>query len=406
MSDGLASGDFEAYSASFALSPENEAQQREIFANLQSVPFSRKDVVALEFDKRAYDSSGGEVATTAAVSLVHQIEGADLLAVGQRYGLSLVKEDPDAPVVVVAVGEPDYSGASLYPQPWDLGPMHVAATERAVIFGAAEDAAMIDAAAPLVDAGAGEALDGLGGQGVSLPRRVVVAIPGADETIDSFYDDQSTVITEASGVAIDQMTAPFTDIEGNEIAGHDSDTYEGAGRIVISRGTAEAGGQRLREVAAHETAHLVQFAWRPTNSQSEAAHQAGEDAVMIEGTPRWMTEGFADYAGHGYGPGAAGSDEYRWALQAARNGGAELHKGDARSFYEGGPEAVAQRYGLGMTAFMYVEETRGRDVALRWGFSLFNAPSTEALGRTYTDHLGTSAAEFEAAWSAWLRGRA
>src|SRR5690606_7186511 len=106
-----------------------------------------------------------------------------------------------APVRVVGVGEPDYAGASLYPQPWDLGPMHVISTERSVIFGAAEDAAMLDAAAPLIDAGAGQVLDSLGGQGVTLPRRVVVAVPGADESNSSLYAlDEGTTIVEASGV--------------------------------------------------------------------------------------------------------------------------------------------------------------------------------------------------------------
>ena len=43
---------------------------------------------------------------------------------------------------------------------------------------------------------------------------------------------------------------------------------------------------------------------------------------------------------------------------------------------------MSARYGLGMTAFMYVEATKGRDVALRWGHAVFNAPSLKAVDRT------------------------
>ncbi|MEO6628772.1 MAG: hypothetical protein ABIP03_09415 [Aquihabitans sp.] len=405
MTEGLTSGDFERYSASFAMSAEDEAAQRLIFDNLRKVPMTRQDMVALKFERRAYNSSGGEVATVAAVGLIHQIDGADPRAIGQRYGLSLVKKGPEAPVQVVKIGEPDIRGASMYPQPWDLGPLHVITTERSVILGAKEDAALLDAAAPLINAGAARALDGLARQGVDIPRRVVVAVPGADESIDSLYSIQDNlIVSEASGVALDQITAPMFDIEDKEIAGHDTDNFHGAGRIVISRGTVEGRGARLTEVAAHETAHLVQFLWRPTLSESQTAFEAGE--YTVDDIPRWMTEGFGDYVGNNFLPGATASDEYRLAIAAARSGGVELHKGDVESFYRGGLTAVNTRYGLGMTAFMYIEDTKGRDGALNWAFAAFHAPSAEALVRIYRDHLGTTPAEFEAAWSSWLRARA
>jgi hypothetical protein len=407
MTAGLQAGDFDAYAASFDLDLNELAHQRMVFDNLEQLPLSRKEVVALDFNGRAFDSAGKRVRTKAEVALVHQFDGADLTAVSEAYELDLVRSGPKADVRVVGMKGED-SGATLYPQPWDLGPIHVVAAERAIVIGTAEDAALLDTHAAAISDGAGSALDELSQVDPRpFPRRVVVAVPGTGKDAYSvFLGSSPNKVVEAAGVAVDQLSAPYEDIEGNRIESGDNDSFQGAGRISLDRVYVGRGGAFLTELSRHETTHLAQYVWRAGNSDKELAYEQGENTWAIDDLPRWMIEGFADYVGNGY-LGAVGSGEYRLALAAARRPGfAGLPHGGPQSFYEGSLDDVNARYGLGMTAFMYVEATRGRPTALSWAHALFHAPSLEAVDRTYADVLQTTPAAFEAAWSSWLRSQA
>lgn len=408
MTEGLAANDFATYSAAFDLGPDAIAQQQLLFDNLEKLPLSRLEMVALEFNGRAFNSSGGTVETTAEVAMVHQFEGADPYAVSEAYELDLVRDGPEDEVRVVAMRGAE-AGGSLYPQPWDLGPIHVVDAERAVVIGSIEDRELLEQRAGAISAGAGAAIDELSGiDPRPLPPRVVVVVPGPGKTAgDVFFGESGSSIEEIAGVAADQLTAPYDDIEGNPIDAGNEDTFEGAGRIAIDRQYVGEGGDFLNVVSRHETTHLIQYAWQPGREAQQAAFDAGENTWAVDELPRWMTEGFAEYIGQGYAVGGARSGEYRLALEAARRSSFDgLPKGDPSSFYEGSSEDRNARYGLGMTAFMYVEDTRGRDVAVRWAQALFSAPSLEGVERTYADVLGTTSGELEAAWSAWLRARA
>lgn len=408
MTEGLAANDFTTYAGAFAMEPDALAQQQQLFDNLELLPLSRLEMVALDFNGRAFDSSGGRVETTAEVAMVHQFDGADPAAVSEAYELELVRDAPDDPVRVVAMRGLD-TGAALYPQPWDFGPIHVVSAERAIVIGAAEDRAVLEDRAAAISAGAGAAIDELAGiDPRPLPPRVVVVVPGpGKKATDVFFGDDGSSIVEAAGIAANQLTAPYDDIEGNPINAGGEDTLEGAGRIAIDREHVGEGGEFLTVVSRHETAHLIQYRWQPGREALQTSFDAGENTWAVDELPRWMTEGFAEYIGQGYAAGGARSGEHRLALEAAGRSGFEgLPTGDAGAFYEGSNEDVNARYGLGLTTFMYVEETRGRDVAVRWAHALFNAPSLEGVERAYVDALGTTSAEFQAAWSAWIRARA
>jgi hypothetical protein len=409
MTAGFKAKDFAAYAAAFQMSPQDRAAQQQLFDNWQLVPFSRFEIVALDFNARAFDSGGGKVQTKAEVAMVHTFDGADLTAVSEAYELDLVKAGPKAKVQVVGIKGVD-SGGSLYPQLWDRGPIHVAVADRAIVLGSAADAGLIDSRVALISAGAGQALDELAGSDPRpLPRKVVVSVPGeGKDAYDVYQGDSPDRFIEARGMALDQLNAPYDDIEGNPIdSGSDElDTFEGAGRVALDRKAVADGGLELAAVAKHETTHLVQFAWQATNTDTQEAFDKGEDTWATSDLPRWMTEGFADYVSRGYLADATRSYEYAGALAAARKPGFKGMPKGTDDFYDAPLEEVNARYGLGMSAFMYVEATKGRDVAVKWGHALFNAPSLKAVDRTYSEVLGTTPQAFEAAWSSWLRGRA
>ena len=205
--------------------------------------------------------------------------------------------------------------------------------------------------------------------GTEWTQTVVVLVPDDQTELDRMLGG-TTDLTKIAAVA----TAELTDLDGG---------YRAVGNRVIVNppNFAKLGRLGRQVVLTHEVAHVA----------TRAA--TGPDA------PTWLVEGLADYIGYLDVPVplTTAAREVRTAVQEGRLP-EQLPTDDD---FNGSSERLQLSYEASWLAFRLLVDTYGRDAALRFyravGASR-DAGAPAALERAFAEELGTTTAQFTAAW--------
>ncbi len=354
--------------------PEFAGRQDRVFANLSQVPFATwryeygGEGGALSPQRRL--DLGADDAWVARVVLEYQLQGIDAgvvrreqhLTVVNRSGRWLLADDRDGRTAVDL---------------WDLGPVHVVRSDRALVVGTADPALLTELGPEVATASAH--VDRVWGRG--WPRALVVMVPRDQnemaallgrETTDGL--DQIAAVTTGE-MAVDSSTTSADRVNNNP----DGFTALGPlGRKVVLR---------------HEITHI--------------ATRAGSTAPV----PLWLSEGFADHVAY-KGTGLDRRDVARDVLTLVREGHGPAELPGARDF---DPTAgdIAPAYAGAGVAVELIADTYGQEALVQFyreasgsttgsptpaGTSASDGESSPRLAEAFSSLLGTDEATFTEQW--------
>ncbi|MEW2107659.1 hypothetical protein [Streptomyces albidoflavus] len=246
---------------------------------------------------------------------------------------------------------------------WDQGRVRARRGSWGLVLGTGsagqvrEFARLAERAVPVAD-------DAWGGD---WPRRVVVLVPGS-----------------LAGTAA--------------LLGGEPDAYRGV--AAVTTGTPEPGTPADRIVVNPEAYRELDSRGKQFVLTHETVHVATR-SVTGPATPLWLSEGFADRAAHRAAPRPLPAAAPALAAAVARGEVPRALPDDAAFAFDGDGGALDRAYEGGWLAC--------RLLADRWGEerlrAFYRAAGTRAREAPFREVLGTTRAQFTAAWRAYLRER-
>lgn len=246
---------------------------------------------------------------------------------------------------------------------WDQGRVRARRGSWGLVLGTGsagqvrEFARLAERAVPVAD-------DAWGGD---WPRRVVVLVPGS-----------------LAGTAA--------------LLGGEPDAYRGV--AAVTTGTPEPGTPADRIVVNPEAYRELDSRGEQFVLTHETVHVATR-SVTGPATPLWLSEGFADRAAHRAAPRPLPAAAPALAAAVARGEVPRALPDDAAFAFDGDSGALDRAYEGGWLAC--------RLLADRWGEerlrAFYRAAGTRAGEAAFREVLGTTRAQFTAAWRAYLRER-
>ncbi|MEU2957936.1 hypothetical protein [Streptomyces albidoflavus] len=246
---------------------------------------------------------------------------------------------------------------------WDQGRVRARRGSWGLVLGTGsagqvrEFARLAERAVPVAD-------DAWGGD---WPRRVVVLVPGS-----------------LAGTAA--------------LLGGEPDAYRGV--AAVTTGTPEPGTPADRIVVNPEAYRELDSRGKQFVLTHETVHVATR-SVTGPATPLWLSEGFADRAAHRAAPRPLPGAAPALAAAVARGEVPRALPDDAAFAFDGDGGALDRAYEGGWLAC--------RLLADRWGEerlrAFYRAAGTRAGEAAFREVLGTTRAQFTAAWRAYLRER-
>ncbi|MBP3080237.1 lipoprotein [Streptomyces sp. 604F] len=246
---------------------------------------------------------------------------------------------------------------------WDQGRVRARRGSWGLVLGTGsagqvlEFARLAERAVPVAD-------DAWGGD---WPRRVVVLVPGS-----------------LAGTAA--------------LLGGEPDAYRGV--AAVTTGTPEPGTPADRIVVNPEAYRELDSRGKQFVLTHETVHVATR-SVTGPATPLWLSEGFADRAAHRAAPRPLPAAAPALAAAVARGKVPRALPDDAAFAFDGDSGALDRAYEGGWLAC--------RLLADRWGEerlrAFYRAAGTRAGEAAFREVLGTTRAQFTAAWRAYLRER-
>ncbi|MBT3155812.1 hypothetical protein KQH42_23285 [Streptomyces sp. CHA1] len=246
---------------------------------------------------------------------------------------------------------------------WDQGRVRARRGSWGLVLGTGsagqvrEFARLAERAVPVAD-------DAWGGD---WPRRVVVLVPGS-----------------LAGTAA--------------LLGGEPDAYRGV--AAVTTGTPEPGTPADRIVVNPEAYRELDSRGKQFVLTHETVHVATR-SVTGPATPLWLSEGFADRAAHRAAPRPLPAAAPALAAAVARGEVPRALPDDAAFAFDGDGGALDRAYEGGWLAC--------RLLADRWGEerlrAFYRAAGTRAGEAAFREVLGTTRAQFTAAWRAYLRER-
>ncbi|MGW2265356.1 hypothetical protein [Streptomyces koyangensis] len=246
---------------------------------------------------------------------------------------------------------------------WDQGTVRARRGSWGLVLGTGsagalrEFARLAERAVPVAD-------DAWGGD---WPRRVVVLVPGS-----------------LAGTAA--------------LLGGEPDGYRGV--AAVTTGSPEPGTPADRIVVNPEAYRELDARGKQFVLTHETVHVATRN-VTGPATPLWLSEGFADRAAHRAAPRPLATAAPALTAAVARGEVPRALPDDAAFAFDGDSGALDRAYEGGWLAC--------RLIADRWGEeplrAFYRAAGTRGVDAAFREVLGTTRAEFTAAWRAYLRER-
>jgi hypothetical protein len=364
-------------------SPGLRKRQAAWFDNLADVPLSSWDHKLVATDReppRPGRASGlSPAAFTATVQVEYRLAGHDpvpqrfaqQLTFDQRDGRWLIAGDP-AGSAMAALSEAagGSAGASQPPQLWDFGPVRTVPARHGLVLGLAAQQALreyareIDSAVPAVaDVWPGE-----------WSRRVVLIAPRTDEQLAALLGGQPTQYSRLAAITRGELGT--------------SEDRAPADRVFVNPNAFSRLSPVGRQVImAHEITHVA------TRADTKPW------------TPKWLSEGFADYVGYRNSGLATpvvaqelAADVRRGRLPAVLPPDEAFHgtRRDLPQVYEASWLAcrlIAQRYGERALTGFY------RAVAQRH----VDGRANGIVDRAFRERLGSTQERFTAEWRAYIQ---
>ncbi|MFE1150296.1 hypothetical protein ACFW42_24745 [Streptomyces albidoflavus] len=324
--------------------------QDSLWARLAEVPLAG-------WAYRVTGVEAGSAAATVEATLRYRLRGEDPAPATARRLLGLVRHEGRWRV---RSEEAAPGTARLL---WDQGSVRTRRGSWGLVLGTGsagevrEFARLAERAVPVAD-------DVWGGD---WPRRVVVLVPGS-----------------LAGTAA--------------LLGGEPDGYRGV--AAVTTGSPEPGTPADRIVVNPEAYRELDARGRQFVLTHETVHVATR-AVTGPATPLWLSEGFADLAAHRAAPRPLAAAAPALSAAVARGEVPRALPYDAAFAFDGDSGALDRAYEGGWLAC--------RLLADRWGEerlrAFYRAAGTRAGDAAFREVLGTTRAEFTAAWRAYLRER-
>ncbi|MFI1310171.1 hypothetical protein ACH4TS_08400 [Streptomyces albidoflavus] len=324
--------------------------QDSLWARLAEVPLAG-------WAYRVTGVEAGSAAATVEATLRYRLRGEDPAPATARRLLGLVRHEGRWRV---RSEEAAPGTARLL---WDQGSVRTRRGSWGLVLGTGsagevrEFARLAERAVPVAD-------DVWGGD---WPRRVVVLVPGS-----------------LAGTAA--------------LLGGEPDGYRGV--AAVTTGSPEPGTPADRIVVNPEAYRELDARGRQFVLTHETVHVATRSATG-PATPLWLSEGFADLAAHRAAPRPLAAAAPALSAAVARGEVPRALPDDAAFAFDGDSGALDRAYEGGWLAC--------RLLADRWGEerlrAFYRAAGTRAGEAPFREVLGTTRAEFTAAWRAYLRER-
>ncbi|WP_239654801.1 MULTISPECIES: hypothetical protein [unclassified Rhodococcus (in: high G+C Gram-positive bacteria)] len=345
---------------------------------------------ALSFSDWAYEVSPGtlvEAARTgspdgvtlwgAQVNLRYALDGVDaaptrktvLMTFAERDGSWFVFADGSIVDVLGSGSTGSQLSVDSWHGPWDFGPLAVStnAAEDSIVVGHPGQQAFVDALAADLD-GAVKNTTQLWGDGWS--ERAVVMVAGSPEEFTAMVGSQHDGSSIAAVSVADTVRDGASDVSGQ--------------RIIFSPAAASRLTSTTRQaVLRHEMMHIA------ARSQTR------------DGSPMWVLEGYAEYAGN-RGSGRA-AREIAPTLAAAVRSGDVPSEFPEDSQFGGVPVVSSLAYESAWSINAYIADRFGESELTELFRALAVGPSTpEEINRRIVDVLGVSIDDLRDGWVDWL----
>ena len=256
------------------------------------------------------------------------------------------------------------------PMPWDEGPIHVARAEHVVLFGAADEAALVDATLADAEAGAVRALDFVDSLGTDLPADgFVSAVTDSDERMYRWqYGSGEGWEMEVAGFAMPTSRPARPEPWLDPVIA----TGDGTSGTVVALGPKSTQGRE--SIFTHEFLHALHNTAAPRSEQSPTFASA---------------EGFAEW-----GTSRAGIGETYYTYPEVKEA---IASSGAAAFSD---EALRAReawiaYSAAASYYEFVDRNGGN----AWRLALDSQSTGEPLP---TLSVKQNPALTEAAWQAWV----
>lgn len=321
-----------------------------LWARLAEVPLAG-------WSYRVTGVQAGSATATVEATLRHRLRGEDPAPATARRLLGLVRHEGRWRV---RSEEAAPGAAQLL---WDQGPVRARRGSWGLVLGTGS-AGELAAFARLAERAVPVADDAWGGD---WPRRVVVLVPGS-----------------LAGTAA--------------LLGGEPDAYRGV--AAVTTGSPEPGTPADRIVVNPEAYRELDARGKQFVLTHETVHVATR-AVTGPATPLWLSEGFADRAAHRAAPRPLAAAAPALTAAVARGEVPRALPDDAAFAFDGDSGALDRAYEGGWLACRLLADRWGEE-RLRAFYRAAGARGEEAAFR---EVLGTTRAEFTAAWRAYLRER-
>jgi hypothetical protein len=349
--------------------PGLRARQRTWFDNLSDVPLASWHHEISGAAPPPTNRSGllGPDAFTAAVRVGYRLSGHDrapqlfeqVLTFDRRDGRWLVAGDPD----------PGADGAAARAQPrqlWDFGAVRAVTTQYGLVLGLGSRE-RLRAYGREVDRAVPKVLDVWRGQ---WSGRVVLVVPRTEDQLAALLGGRPSQYVQLAAITRGEL-------------GTTEDSAP-ADRVFINPaafGKLSAVGRRV--IMAHEITHVA----------SRASTQRW--------TPKWLSEGLADYVGY--------RDSGLATRVVAQELAADVRRGrlpyalpDDDAFWTTRKD-LPQVYEQSWLACRLIVERYGEQALTRFYRAVGDGPEGQAVERAFRDLLGTTQAEFTGAWRDYVR---
>jgi hypothetical protein len=339
--------------------------------NVRAVPMVKRNVYVVGAHTNI-DSSGKGL-LTADVGFEHQIRGVDPKPIAEWYRYGFRKRGGKLHVASVGGAPPDGNSGEKYSRyyrhPWDDPPIAVVSRPRAIVLGPVADRAAMTQVAAVADGAMRQITARLGALGLPHGRRGARFAFAVQSPTVAHLDDYFGGRVNPTEANFEGFTTPVypTDHQTGEIFA----TRPSTSRIALSR-----------SLLSNPDAVLLRH---------ELVHALLNAIGNGRGVPVWAREGAAVYFSD------PGSGERAFRSSAGRRGfaAAKAMPRDA-TFYAGGDEAVARKYGMAYLGVAYLADRHGEHELLR---SLMRLYQGEISANQFT---GTkSAAQFAAQVRRW-----
>ncbi|MFC6006361.1 gluzincin family metallopeptidase [Angustibacter luteus] len=350
------------------------ARQAAVFDNLSAVPLASWTYQYLnrapELSAQRATRLGGHP-WVARVEAGYRLRGFDTTTSTAEQYLTMVQRDGHWYVAA------DTDGGTA-PQPWDLGPVHVARGDRVLVLGTASPSTLRSYAA------AGDRAVGRVSEvwGRDWSRRAVLVVPRTQAEFGKLLLRESKGLSQVAAVTTGALGSPGSS------APDAADGRAGNDRVVLNPGAfARLSSTGQRVVLTHEMTHV---AVRQTTSAS---------------VPTWLAEGFADYVGYrGTGVTARGAAGDVLVLVRSGHGPTALPTADD---FDPTRTTIAPSYSASWLACLRIADEYGQDelVDLYRRAAGSRSPDSdpqEQLSAAFPKALGVSESAFVQDWRRYL----